>query len=149
MVEALAGPWVSDVEAASQALLDHCRPDPTQDVDDIAIMVVRVADGFGATADLTVNVTINPRIGPPATITIMAGDNQSAPVNLAVAVAPSVLVQDSLGNAVADGTTVTFAVLAGGGSITGEIASTVNGVATLGSWKLGATPGANGHAETP
>ena len=49
MVEATRGPWITDVEATCQTLLDRCRPAPGTHVDDIAIMVVRVADGAPAT----------------------------------------------------------------------------------------------------
>jgi DNA-binding response OmpR family regulator len=49
MVEATRGPWITDVEATCQALLDRCRPAPGTHIDDIAIMVVRVADGAPTT----------------------------------------------------------------------------------------------------
>jgi len=51
MVDAVRGPWIDDVEATCQALLDRCRPRPGTHVDDIAIMVVRIADGAPATDD--------------------------------------------------------------------------------------------------
>jgi uncharacterized protein YjdB len=58
-------------------------------------------------------------------------------------VAPAVKVTDIFGTAVANAA-VTFSVVAGGGSVTGASATTnAGGVATVGSWTLGATPGAN------
>ncbi|HEU0014056.1 MAG TPA: Ig-like domain-containing protein [Longimicrobium sp.] len=72
-----------------------------------------------------------------------AGDGQSATVGTAVAVDPAVTVTDTYGNPVA-GVAVTFAVASGGGSVTGENATTdAFGVATVGSWTLGGTAGAN------
>lgn len=70
-------------------------------------------------------------------------DPQTAVAGAAVAAAPSVTVKDANGNAVA-GVTVTFAVTAGGGSVTAATQqSSATGVATLGSWTLGTTAGAN------
>lgn len=81
--------------------------------------------------------------GPPASITINAGNNQTAPVNTNVPIAPSVLVKDSVGTVV-PGADVIFTVNTGGGTATGSPAKTdAGGVATLGSWKLGPTAGAN------
>ncbi|HEV7591282.1 MAG TPA: cadherin-like domain-containing protein [Longimicrobium sp.] len=72
-----------------------------------------------------------------------AGDGQSATAGLAVAVAPAVTVTDANANPVA-GVSVTFAVASGGGSVTGSPAVTnASGVATVGSWTLGNTAGAN------
>jgi hypothetical protein len=79
----------------------------------------------------------------PASITIQAGNQQTAPVGNPVPIPPSVMVRDAAGNPLA-GVTVTFAVLSGGGSVTGGAAVTAaNGVAQVGSWTLGANPGTN------
>jgi adhesin/invasin len=81
--------------------------------------------------------------GSPTTITLYAGNNQTAAVNATVATAPSVRVSDMYNNPVA-GVAVTFAVASGGGSITGPTTTTnTSGVATVGSWRLGTTAGAN------
>ncbi len=81
--------------------------------------------------------------GPATQISKFAGDNQSASFNTNVAIAPAVLLKDSFNNVVS-GTTVNFAVASGGGSITGGApASDVNGIATVGSWRLGAAAGTN------
>jgi hypothetical protein len=56
---------------------------------------------------------------------------------------PSVIVRDGSGNTVG-GVHVTFTVTSGGGSLTGANAvSSSSGVATVGSWTLGQTPGTN------
>ena len=80
---------------------------------------------------------------PPTQVTKNAGDNQTATAGTAVPIPPSVIVQDQAFNPVA-GYTVTFSVASGGGSITGADAVTnSSGIATVGSWTLGAVPGTN------
>jgi adhesin/invasin len=91
----------------------------------------------------TTSSTITLQAGAATTIAVDAGDTQSAVVNTAVAVPPSVLVTDQSGNPV-QGVAVTFAVGSGGGSLTGGNAVTnASGIATVGSWTLGTTVGAN------
>ena len=73
----------------------------------------------------------------------VAGDAQTAAAGANVAIAPSVKVTDKFGNPVA-GVLTTFSVASGGGSVTGAAANTdANGVATVGSWRLGTTVGTN------
>jgi adhesin/invasin len=75
-------------------------------------------------------------------------DAQQGPAGQNVSTPPAVLVRDQYNNAVAN-VGVTFAVATGGGSVTGGTTTTgVNGVATVGSWKLGNTPGANSLTAT-
>jgi adhesin/invasin len=89
-----------------------------------------------------VSFTATGIVGPATTINVNAGNSQSAPAGSAVATPPSVIVTDAVGNPIV-GATVTFAVEFGGGSATGLVAMTdANGIATVGSWTLGATPGA-------
>jgi adhesin/invasin len=72
-----------------------------------------------------------------------AGDNQSATVNTAVAIPPTVKLTDASMNPVA-GVLVTFEVASGGGSITGAtVASDIDGLAAVGSWTLGTAAGPN------
>ncbi len=79
----------------------------------------------------------------PTQMALNAGNSQSATVGSSVATAPSVIVRDANNNPV-EGVGVSFAVASGGGSITGANATTnALGIATLGSWTLGATAGAN------
>jgi hypothetical protein len=90
-----------------------------------------------------VTFSVTATAGPAATLTKVAGDNQTARTGTAVPVAPSVRVTDQFGNPVS-GVTVTFNVTAGGGSVTGGVVTTsATGTATVGSWTLGATPGTN------
>ena len=78
--------------------------------------------------------------GPPASVTKLLGDSQTAATNNSVSTPPSVQVSDSYGDHV-PGVTVTFAATAGGGTVAGGATHTdANGVATVGRWTLG--PGA-------
>lgn len=91
----------------------------------------------------TITLTAIGTAGPATQMTISAGNGQTSSISTAVAVAPAVLVRDQHNNPVA-GATVTFSVTAGSGSITGAVQTTgANGIATVGSWQLGATPGPN------
>ncbi len=90
-----------------------------------------------------VSFTATGTAGSAATLAINAGNGQSATAGSTVAVAPSVLVTDAFGNP-KSGTSVTFAVASGGGSVTGAVAvSNGSGIATVGSWTLGSTAGSN------
>jgi len=96
----------------------------------------------GNATPLTFTAAATPDV--PASISITSGNNQSAPTGATVALAVSVTVFDKFSNKLAAGTTVMFAVTAGGGSVTGGNATTdSNGVATLGSWQLGSNAGTN------
>lgn len=81
--------------------------------------------------------------GAPSQIRVQSGDGQNAVAGSAVASPPTVVVQDVNNNPVA-GVQVTFAVASGGGSITGATPTTdASGLAAVGSWTLGPTPGPN------
>jgi hypothetical protein len=74
-------------------------------------------------------------------IVINSGDNQVAAAGSAVLIAPSIKVIDGSGAGV-QGVKIVFVVTSGGGSVTGATATTdQHGVATVGSWTLGTTPG--------
>ena len=78
-------------------------------------------------------------------VVIQAGDGQSATAGTAVATPPAVMVLDAAGLGVA-GTSVTFSVISGGGSVTGSPAVTNgNGIATVDGWTLGTAAGANNN----
>ena len=95
-----------------------------------------------------VSFTATGTAGAAALITINAGNNQAATVGTAVPVPPSVKVTDANANVVA-GATVTFAVAFGGGSVTGANAtSNASGIATVGSWTVGAAAGINSLTAT-
>jgi adhesin/invasin len=103
-----------------------------------------------ATAGSLTSVTFNAsaQAAAPATLTRTAGDEQTATVGTAVNVAPAVTVRDRFNNPVPNAT-VTFAVAGGGGSVTAPAAFSSNaGVASVGSWTLGAVPGANSLSAT-
>lgn len=82
-------------------------------------------------------------VGPPAKLTKLEGDGQTAVAGQPVATPPAVRVTDAFDNPI-EGVTVTFAVNAGGGLLTGaQPKSDTAGVARLGSWTLGPEAGAN------
>lgn len=90
-----------------------------------------------------VNFTASGTPDVPTQLSIEAGDGQSAVAGSAVAAAPQVEVLDQFDNPT-PGITVTFSVAGGGGSVTGATPSTdASGLASVGSWTLGATAGAN------
>lgn len=100
----------------------------------------------GAIAGSPATFTATGTAPVPASITINAGNNQTASVAAAVATAPSVVVRDVNSNPI-NGANVTFAVTSGGGSITGSATVTTNasGIATVGGWTLGTTAGSNNN----
>src|SRR6185503_3178865 len=86
--------------------------------------------------------------GAATQIGLSAGDVQTGVAGAALPTAPSVIVKDANNNVVA-GVSITFVVASGGGSVTGASQTTdANGVATVGSWTLGSTVGANSLTAT-
>ena len=78
----------------------------------------------------------------PTSIAINAGNTQAVRYGTPVTISPSVVVTNAAGPMA--GVTVTFTVTAGGGSVTGGTTPTdAQGIATVGSWTLGPSPGAN------
>lgn len=97
----------------------------------------------GALTPVTFTATATP--GAPSVLEILApaGGTQTGATGQAVATPPSVRVRDAFANVV-PGVTVTFAVTGGGGSVTGEtVVTDAAGIATVGSWTLGAAAGTN------
>ena len=84
-----------------------------------------------------------PAPGAPASITVQAGDGQSAAVSAAVPIRPVVIVKDAAGLPV-PGVVVTFSIDSGGGTVAGGTATTgTDGLATISGWTLGPVPGTN------
>src|SRR5687767_15541054 len=80
-------------------------------------------------------------IGPPAQINIVAGSPQPALANTELSTPIQVAVQDANGHGV-PGVTVTFTIIAGGGSFPGGAVSATatsdgSGVAAAPAWRLG------------
>jgi adhesin/invasin len=100
----------------------------------------------GVSGSVTFNATGT--AGQAVRIAMNAGDGQVAAAGSTVPTAPSARVTDAGGNPVS-GVSVTFAVASGGGSLTGATATTNSaGIATVGSWRLGTTAGANSLTAT-
>jgi adhesin/invasin len=85
------------------------------------------------------SVTFNATtVGVPTQMVAFAGNNQAAIAGTQVLTKPAVRVTDANGVGTA-GVTVTFQVTSGGGSLTSGIQTTdATGLATVGSWTLGA-----------
>lgn len=98
----------------------------------------------GTTAVAPLTFTATAAAGPATTMTKVAGtDALTATAGSTVATPPAVKVTDQYGNPIAN-VLVTFAVASGGGSVTGASVNTgADGVARLGSWRLGSVVGAN------
>ena len=81
--------------------------------------------------------------GAPFAILVSAGDGQSAPIGRPTPVAPEARVVDAVGNGVA-GVAVTFGVgLGGGAAVVGRQVTDAAGIAAVGAWFMGPTPGIN------
>src|SRR5581483_10361719 len=78
------------------------------------------AKSLVATVGNAVSITFSATasVGAASALSIVAGNNQTAAVNTAVATAPSVRLADAFGNGIS-GSAVTFAVASGGGTIVG------------------------------
>lgn len=84
-----------------------------------------------------VTFTLTSQPGPPSKISVSSGDGQQGAPGAALPNPLSVRVTDAGGNA-KPGETVTFTVVAGGGSIAGATATTdAQGIATSGAWTIG------------
>lgn len=104
-----------------------------------------VAASVAGLSGSPVTFTATGTTGPATQMTTSVGA-QSATVNTPVPTDPSVLVRDANNNPVS-GVAVTFAVTAGGGSISSPTGNTVvtnaSGIAALSSWTLGTAAGTN------
>jgi alpha-tubulin suppressor-like RCC1 family protein len=78
-------------------------------------------------------------VGPPADLTVLSGDGQTATILAAVPIAPSVKVADAFGNLIS-GLAVTFTP-SDGGTAVGSAISDAEGIARLTAWRLGYNPG--------
>ena len=79
------------------------------------------------------------RAGPPARITIVAGNNQTGTAGLVLPNALRVHVVDGFGNNVS-GTVVEWSIVSGGGSLSNPTDTELDGTTTI-RWTLGPTPG--------
>jgi hypothetical protein len=89
---------------------------------------------FGATAS----------VGSPSALTVTAGAAQTDTVNQIVPIAPQVRLADKFNNPI-QGNSITFQVQSGGGTVlpAAPVVTLANGTATVTSWQLGTTAGAN------
>jgi hypothetical protein len=98
---------------------------------------------IGAVTFTALNTDDGPGEPVAATVEAVEGNGQTVPAGTEVAVLPAVRVLDDEGRPV-EGFAVTFVVVGGGGSLTGDTQTTgADGVARVGGWTLGAAPGTN------
>src|SRR5712671_5691230 len=110
---------------------------------DLALSFVLALFGCGGAP--TGNTFTDPPPPPAAVATTIEvqGSGQTARIGQALSVAPVVVVKDQTGKTMSS-VSVTFVVSTGGGSLAAGSATTgADGAATLPSWTLGTTPGAN------
>jgi hypothetical protein len=89
------------------------------------------------TTSISVAFTATTTAGPPATISMAAGNNQHARAGTLVPTRPAVVVRDAFANLVS-GVSVEFEIISGGGSVSGASAVTdAAGRAEVGGWTLG------------
>jgi hypothetical protein len=105
-----------------------------------AVGTQTVTATVGTLAPVTFTATAT--VGAQTTLTKVTGDNQTAAAGANVAVAPSVKVVDKFGNPVPN-VPVAFTANNGGSVSGGSPVTDANGVATVASWRLGTTVGAN------
>ena len=122
----------SRIETAADGLIDTRWATGTRAGENV--LVVHASEA----RDTTFRITVRTVGGRPASLTLVAGDAQRADSGSAVRVPPRVRVADRFGNPVASAR-VRFVVSAGGGSVEPPEAITdEQGVAAVGSWRLGA-----------
>ena len=78
--------------------------------------------------------------GAPASLTLVSGNGQTAPVSTALPSPLVVQVADVYGNAVGAGAAVSFAVTSGGGSLAPTSATTNSGGQVQAAWTMGPLP---------
>ena len=106
---------------------------------------VKIASPEPGTGSASISVTF---IVSSPSIAINAGNFQAAMAGTALPIAPSVVVRDGNGNALPNAS-VTFNVIDGAGTATNRLATTDgDGVATVGSWTLGAVANPNSLTAT-
>lgn len=106
--------------------------------------VIRATVGGSLEVNETAEVTVTaPAPTPTITMQLVEGDNQSAPAGADVPIRPAVRVVNHLGEPVS-GREVTFVVTRGGGTVY-QARQTTNsdGIARVGDWTLGSSPGPN------
>lgn len=105
--------------------------------------LIFAAEGIASVTSRVIAVSAAPPPPSPGSILIERGDGQTAETGDPVPTDPAVKVLDGSGNP-KSGVTVTFTVQSGGGSVSGASAvSDANGIAAVGEWRLGSSPGTN------
>ena len=100
-----------------------------------------LAQSFTAPGFVSATASINLTPGTATSMSVAAGNNQTADAGTAVLIKPQVIVADADGNPVS-GVAVTFSLADGGGTFAApNQTTTAGGIASLGSWFLGPLAG--------
>ncbi len=131
------------VDADGDPLPDATVNWESSDVAVVAVTATGLLTGQGpGTAQVTatageVSTTADVIVESTASVELLEGNGQTAPVNTAVPTAPAVQVRDGSSAPVAN-VRVRFTVGTASGSVTGEVQTTgADGIARVGSWRLG------------
>ena len=138
-----AGGWLQ-AAIATGAGTDTLHLVPATSTLGVGSYVATVFLGAPKATQKPIKVKLTMTVDAPFAMAIDSGDAQTATVNTAVPVKPTVLVRDQFNNPV-PGAAVTFSVTGGGGSVnpvTG-VATDGGGKARVTSWTLGTVAGAN------
>jgi len=138
-----AGGWLQ-AAIATGAGTDTLSLAPATSTLAVGSYVATVFLGAPKATQKPITVKLTMTVDAPFAMAIDSGDAQTATVNTAVPIKPTVLVRDQFNNPV-PGAAVTFSVTGGGGSVspvTG-VATDAAGKARVTSWTLGTATGAN------
>ena len=138
-----AGGWLQ-AAIAKGAGTDTLRLVPATSTLGVGSYVATVFLGSPKATQKPIKVKLTMTVDAPFAMAIDSGDAQTATVNTAVPIKPTVLVRDQFNNPV-PGAAVTFSVTGGGGSVnpvTG-VATDAAGKARVTNWTLGTAAGAN------
>ena len=94
----------------------------------------------GAIPGGVASFTATGTVGPPALLTVVAGDAQTATVGGRLVIPPAVKLTDAAGH-VLSGVVINFTAGSGGSVTAGNPLTDADGIATVGSWSLGLLPG--------
>jgi hypothetical protein len=135
----LQAPGLSSTTADPSAILT-IQPVTGSLTPGVYTATVPVTSGVASNSPQDLSVTFI--IASPLSVIPFLGSNQQGLAGFALNIRPAVLVRSA--GVPAPNVSVTFQAITGGGSVTGATVNTnASGVAQVGSWILGAAPGAN------
>jgi len=138
------------IAAGAGVITDSVKVTDAAGLAELGSWVVGPAAGINKlNVSLDQNITTDViAIGTPASIVPQAGNGQTINVGTKAPVSPAVLALDGNGQPLAN-VEILFAIESGGGTVSGAVQKTdAQGIAKVGSWVLGLTPGENALSAT-